>query len=192
MTLAKKDLFQMLIRSASALPPTTGTTAHYQKRLESAGSGCVILADVSSSMAEPAGARTKIEVLREALASAPPARIIAFSSIPVEIFSPEALPYPSGGTALHLALAMAATMRPERTLVVSDGRPDGEGEAMAAASVLPGTIDVIYCGPDSDAGARDFLMRLARTGGGRYVAYDLQRGSVALAPAIRKLLGSGT
>lgn len=121
----------------------------------------------------------------------PPAMLIAFSSSPVEIASAAELPEPSGGTALHLALDLAGTVRPLRTLVISDGQPDSEAAALTAAGAITGSIDVIYCGPDSDTAARAFLTRLARTGGGRYVHSDLVRSPVALGPAIRLMLGSG-
>jgi hypothetical protein len=188
--ITKHNPLQALLNRAAALP-ATGLTEHYQQRLNSSGSGLVILADVSSSMMESAGSRSKIDVLRGALASAPPARIVAFSSTAEEISSLATLPAPYGGTALHLALALASAMSPERTLVISDGRPDSEDAAIPVARRLSGTIDVIYCGPDSDTGARDFLMRLARTGGGRYVEHDLRRSATALAPSIRWLLSGG-
>jgi hypothetical protein len=53
---------------------------------------------------------------------------------------------------------------------------------------VPGIINVIYCGPENNHRARDFLMRLARAGGGAYVARDLCRGYAQLGTSIRGLL----
>lgn len=190
MTLSRTNPLQALIARAAAAPAETGAVAAHQRRLIGA-TGQIILADVSDSMAEAAGGRTKIEILREALVAAPPARLIAFSSTPIEIASAAALPAPSGGTALDLALDLAATHRPARTLVISDGQPDSEAGALAAADRLTGAIDVIFCGSDSNVEALAFLMRLARVGGGRFVSTDLRRAGPALAPAIRTMLLGG-
>lgn len=189
-TIARKDPLAALLRRAATLPATTGETARYQQRIDSAGVGTIIVADVSASMAEPAGERRKVEILRDALATAPPSRIVAFSSAPRELTRVEDLPSPSGGTALHLALDAAAAMAPAQTLVISDGEPDSESAALAAADLVPGTIDVLYCGPADNIKARDFLLRLARAGGGRYTAHDLRTAPMALGPAIRGLLAA--
>lgn len=191
MSLTKPNPFAGILKAASALPAETGATARFQRRLAATGSGVVVLADVSASMGDRAGSRRRIDVLREALVGAPPARLIAFASEPIEIDEPARLPAPAGGTALHLALDLAATLRPVRTLVISDGEPDSEDLALEAAERVPGTIDVIYCGPEENQRARDFLARLARAGAGRYTAHDLARRPEQLGPAVRALLGSG-
>ncbi len=182
---------QALIQQAAGQPAQAGAIARHQHRASTAGTGQIILADVSGSMAEPAwGGRRKIDVLREAIAGAPPARLISFSSRPDVLPSAEAIPEPNGSTALHLGLEEAAKLRPARTLVISDGRPDDEALALRAADALPGTIDVIYVGPDGDIEAIAFMRRLASRGGGRYYGHDLRKASAALlAPAIRGLLG---
>jgi hypothetical protein len=187
-------LQSLIAGAAKSLPATTGATARYHARLDGAGSSVAILADVSSSMDERAGSRRKADVLGEALVTLwpelPAARLIAFGSTAREVDSPADLPAPSGGTALHLALDAAAAHRPGRTVVISDGRPDSEDAAIAAADGVPGVIDVIYCGPDSDAQAIAFMHRLARKGGGRVVVRDIAREArPRLAPALRGLLG---
>lgn len=191
--IVSSDPLRALIRRAMGSSPDSGTLARYRVRADSAGSGQVVLADVSGSMAEDAwGGRRKVEVLRGALEGAGPARLIAFASRPTPVSSPAALPEPGGSTALHLALDEAARVRPARTLVVSDGRPDSEWDALAAADRLPGAIDVIYVGPDGDHAAIDFMRRLASRGGGRYHGCDLRRSSAPLlGSAVRALLGSG-
>lgn len=187
-------LQSLIAGAAQALPATTGQTDRFKARLDGAGAGVVILADVSSSMDERAGLRRKIEVLAEALNGLWPelrgARLIAFGSTAREVGSPSDLPAPSGGTALHLALEEAAAGRPGKTVVISDGRPDSESAALAAADRLPGVIDVIYCGPDSDQQAIDFMYRLARAGGGRIFIRDIARDpGLRLGSAIRALVG---
>lgn len=187
-------LQSLIAGAAKSLPATTGESARYKARLDGAGDSVVILADVSSSMAEGAGSRRKIDLLREALdsvhADLPAAVLIAFASTPAELPGPSALPSPAGGTALHLALDAAAQHRPRKTLVVSDGRPDDEARALESADRLPGVIDVIYCGPDGDAEALAFMSRLARVGGGRVVVRDVAREArPRLDGAVRRALG---
>jgi hypothetical protein len=177
-----------IIAQAAKLPATTGETARHQAeddrratRLVGAGTDALILADVSSSMDERAGSRRRIDILRDAvdtvLPQTPNGRLIAFHSIPSEV---TLLPEPQGGTALHLALQYAASLRPRRTLVISDGEPDDEAAALAQAEKLTGTIDVIYVGDDSNHKAIAFMRKLARAGCGRVIVKDLRRGSPAL------------
>jgi Mg-chelatase subunit ChlD len=175
------------------LPAVTGGTDRIRRRLDDAGSDIVVVADVSSSMAEPAGDRRKIDVLRDALATVPQdCRMVAFSSVAQDIRDAAGLPAPAGGTALDRALDHAGKYRPRRTIVISDGEPDNEAAALAAAGRLSGVIDVIYCGRDGNARALDFMRRLARAGGGAVVTYDISRqapnASVkALAAAVARL-----
>ncbi len=188
MTLVKQSPLQALIGRAAALPKDPGALARYEAKVEAAASGSVVVADVSSSMAESAGGRTKIAILREAMLTAPPARVVAFSCLPVEVASPGLLPEPSGSTALHLALDLVAGMCPRRTLVVSDGEPDSEERALEAAALVPGVIDVIYIGRDDNHRAKAFLLSLTRAGRGRYTEHDIRFRWAALAPAIRHAL----
>lgn len=180
----------LIRRAAQTLPAATGEVARFSDRMRDAGIDHVILADVSSSMAESAGARTKFELLRAALAAAyrPGIRLVAFSSTPTPCDSPAALPDPAGSTALHLALSAAATLRPRRTLVISDGQPDNRAAALEAARELPGLIDVLFVGPDSDKDAIAFMRQLASIGGGRVVVRDIKRTPDALPGVIRTLL----
>lgn len=191
-TLLKSSPFAALLVSAAAAPKETGLVARYQRRLDGPGAGHVVVADVSSSMAEAAGKRSKIAVLREALGTIPPgARLIAFATKAQEIESAAGLPFPMGSTALHLALDIVATFTPKRTLVISDGHPDSEEKAFLAAEKVSGAIDVLYCGPEDDARAQSFLRRLARAGAGRYETHDMRRPVAELGGVVRTLLGSG-
>jgi len=189
-------VFEGVIAQAAKTPHETGETRPFQRRLEGATDAVLILADVSSSMIEMAGARRKADLLEEALAGVrfgrPQAHVIAFSSWPQEVHPGCPLPVPSGGTALHQALAYTEPFRPRQTLVISDGRPDDEAKALSAADSLTGIIDVIYCGPDGDAEAIAFMRRLARAGGGRVVIHDVVKaartGPAELTSAVKGLL----
>jgi predicted metal-dependent peptidase len=187
-----KAMQAVIDQAAKTTPARTGEVERYSQRLRTAGSATVVLADVSGSMAEPAGQKLKIDVLREAMQTAVPADaiIIAFSSLPRQISSAAQLPHPDGGTALHLALDEAAKHRPRYTLVITDGRPDLPEVALERVTSLPGILDVIYCGPDSDIEAILFIRKLAQAGGGQAHVHDIRQAAAqrALAPAIRAAL----
>lgn len=166
----------------------------YRPRLES-GSGAAILADVSGSMAELAGSRPKIELLREALvdvlASHPDARLIAFASR-ARVCTPTDLPAPGGGTNLAGAIDTLVPAAPALTIVISDGQPDAAAAALTAAARLTGVIHTLYCGRDDDAAAIAFMRRLARLGAGSAVVHDLRRVQRALAQPLRALMAPTT
>jgi hypothetical protein len=133
----------------------------------------VILADVSDSMdrrdAGDNGCSRRIDVMRRglesALASRPDARLVAFQAQAWAIQGPHDLPLdPDGGTCVASAVRLAAQYRPDRTLLISDGSPYSEEEAFDAREHLPGRIDTLYCGPDHDEEAIDFMRRFARGG----------------------------
>ena len=186
---------QAVISAATRTTPRiTGETANHQQRHDRAGDTLALLADVSTSMAERAGAQTKHQILQDAIASIVQNRhVIAFHSIPVLLQSGAPLPQPTGSTALHLALDFAMALRPRHTIVISDGRPDDETAALAAAGRLSGRIDVIYTGPDDDAVALRFMQALARRGSGQVVVRDLVRGAgrTTLGTEIRRLALTG-
>ena len=168
------------LKAAARLPATTGTARHYRERAAGSGAAVLLLLDCSASMADMAGARSKLALLQEALDWLVPqlpadAGMIAFAASP-QLLAPGArLPDPAGGTALHLALDEAARHRPGRSIVVSDGQPDDAALAFEAAARLRGRIDTLYCGPDNDEAAKNFLRRLARAGAGRCVTIDIVR-----------------
>ena len=190
-----KPMQAMLTRAARTLPATTGETARYS-RLQHTDGPTLILCDVSYSMASPAGGRTRYDHLVEALKQVyrPEMSIIAFSAVAVSVARPEELPHPSGGTALHAALAEASKRRPAATLVISDGEPNEGTEdlAISIADQMTGRIDVIYCGPDNNAKAIKFLNRLAKVGAGSCVHHSWSApGQPRLAHTIQKLLLGG-
>ena len=191
-------VFAGIIADAAKTPKTTGATEKYAQRLNGAGTGSVILLDVSESMNQHVGTQTKITLLKRALSQTlglytqDRPVLLPFSSAVGKIDNLAQMPEPGGSTALHLALEYARTFSPRHTLVVSDGQPDSETAALVAADRLPGIIDVLYIGPDSDAAALAFMRKLARTGGGRFVSHDVvkQAAPAQLAQAVRGLLAA--
>ncbi len=196
MSQAIANPLQSLLEQA-AKQPTSGAVSRLRSRASGASGAVVILADTSASMSDWCGPDRKIDVLRRALSDAwpqlPGAHLIAFSTDPWTIRDPGALPPPGGSTALDRALAYIERLRPARTLVISDGRPDHAEAALAAADRITGRIDVIYCGPETDHIAIEFLQRLARdTGGTCHVATPAKGAPLNLIAPVRRLLLCGT
>ena len=132
----------------------------------------VVLADVSSSMATSDGGgrekKTRIQILREALATIPDGvKIIAFSDEAKEV-TRETIKLEWGGTALDVAIRAAAKYSPVRTVIISDGEPDSLTAARAAIEDLTGVVDVVYCGDPKNARASEFLQSLAKAGAGGF------------------------
>lgn len=180
----------ILKQAGQSLPATTGATAKYKARWNADGP-ILLIADHSGSMQSPAwGGQRKIDLLRMAVdqvMSEASCRLLVFSALVQES---RTVPEPASSTALHLALTHAAALRPRHSLVISDGQPDSEELALAAAETMTGVIDVLYIGPDGDKAAMDFMRRLARVGSGRYTAQDISRpaGPPALERTMRQLL----
>jgi Mg-chelatase subunit ChlD len=186
----------LIAKASKELPRETGETAKASARYGRSVPGRVVLVcDTSGSMDDSAGSRKKIDHLREAVADVWPELtdrvLIRFDSHATAIGDPSGLTAPSGGTALHLALDEAASHCPSRTIVISDGQPDSDALAIEAAERLCGRIDVIYCGPDSDTTAIDFMRRLARAGGGSVICTDVVKHATGRGVRIgcRRLLG---
>ena len=156
-------------------------------KLPEIGKSVVIVCDVSSSMMGVPFAR-----LQQALTSIwddlQSASILAFSSFVYPIEHPSQLPTPNGGTALHWALAAAAVQKPSKVIVISDGEPDDQQAAFEAAEEIPGVIDAIFVGDESDKIAIEFMKKLSRMGGGTVILRNLRDAKQLLAPAIKSLL----
>lgn len=159
---------------------------------ESLGASTVILADVSGSMKERAMEGTKIARLKDALkaiwAETPGAVLIAFSFDARRVETPKDLPEPSGGTDLHLALMEASRLAAAQVIVISDGRPSDPERCLEIAAEIPGTIDALYIGPETDVEAIQFMHRLGRAGAGDVVVADLTKVKSIVAP-LRGMLG---
>ena len=69
--------------------------------------------------------------------------------------------------------------------LISDGEPDDEAAALAAARRFPAAVNVFYCGPEGGPG-QDFLRRLAQATGGQYQPVSLAPAQAL--PALRRVL----
>ena len=145
----------------------------------------VIIADVSGSMRGD-----KITRLKRELSNLWPeinARLLAFSDVARWCDGPNDLPEVGGSTNLRRALELAAKVWPSEVIVISDGRPQDETGALDAASLIPGTVSVLFVGPDDDQIGADFMRRLAALGGGLFAHRDLAR-NLAIGDDLRKML----
>jgi len=180
--------FAAILQRAAKKAPE-GRASQALKRVKDASEFEFLLCDISSSMLEPAaGGKQKFNLLEEALEGLKNSslRVVYFSSSCRE-GTLDRVPYPGGGTALHLALAYAGKFRPKRTVIISDGHPDNQNLALQEADSMTGTIDVLYCGPETDTEGIAFLQALTTRTGGRTVTCDLVKQSSLAAP-LTKLL----
>ncbi len=166
---------------------TTQLATTVQDSANDTGAAVVILCDVSGSMRGK-----RIERLRQALQNLWPeirkARLLAFSDEVKAVAEPQSLPEPGGGTVMHLALYAAAKLMPAKAILISDGLPEDQERALVAASCVPGVVDVIFVGDADDKQATDFMMKLARIGGGQSVVRDIGKSAALLAPTLREML----
>jgi len=160
---------QALVDQASKAKES-GKIDLYAQRINANPAGVSAIAlDTSGSMNErvESGAR-KIDVLRQSLDR--PLSVdevaITFNCICTQLPSLQAIPEPGGGTAMHLALAEIANLKPRQTLVISDGRPDLKQKVLAEAKGVTGVINTLYIGSDDDLEAIEFMRQLARVGCG--------------------------
>ena len=150
-----------------------GPLAQMRKRFDKASDALVIVADVSGSMQGLIGSlnMSKWDQLKVALddicKAYPGVKIIAFGS-QAKFVQAGRLPGPNeGSTELGNALKLAATLKPRKTIVISDGQPtDHEAAILDVAAHMTGAIDTIYCGPENDLRPIEFLKRLAKDTGG--------------------------
>jgi len=151
----------------------------------------VLVCDYSGSMGDLVNGTRKIDHLRIAVADClkrwPDMRIVAFSAIAQEV---KAVPEPYGGTDLTAGLSVTAEMKPERSVVITDGYPNDRHTALDMAKKMSGVIDVVYCGHDTDLDAIQFMQDLAAAGCGRQVTWEGQ--TLALGEHVERLmLGAG-
>lgn len=151
------------------------------------GVAVVIVADISGSMSGKKFERLKAG-LAELVESVPGCKILAFNDLAVWVEGPGSIPTPDGSTDLAQALEKANAAFPPRVVVISDGHPNNDVAALAAAERCPGQIDVRYIGPDDDRHAIAFMQRLAHMGGGQVVTGDLANDAAICGP-VRAMLG---
>jgi hypothetical protein len=134
-----------------------------------------------------------VKRLREHLAQmwaevTPFTKLFGFNVTVFEVERPENLPEPHGGTDLHVAFDQIAKYWPAQVILLSDGLPSSPEKALEAAAKLPGTIDAIFVGPESDRRGIEFMRRLTTANGGQTVVRDLHASRAILGPAIREML----
>jgi Mg-chelatase subunit ChlD len=130
--------------------------------------------DVSGSMDNKIGEKRKIDHLRDVMSAYPDANILCFSSN-VNRATGKSIPEPNGSTDLAKAFRYinenaknitAISERPERIILVSDGEPDDEYDALEQSKVLSIPVDIIFIGKKDSKGYK-FMQKLASTTGGQ-------------------------
>ena len=142
----------------------------------------IVLVDTSSSMQamDAPGGKTRYDAACAELANLQatiPGKVavISFASTGDVIFCPNGQPFNlEGGTGLASALEFAkiADVPDMRFVVISDGQPDSEREALKVAATYLNRIDAIFVGPEDDQRGRSFLAKLASAKGGQSVTAD--------------------
>lgn len=135
---------------------------------------CIIVVDVSGSMhaADSRGGKTRYTVACEELRKLQetmPGRIAVVSFSDAAKYVPSGVPLLDGGgtdlaTALRFVHIADGTVR---FFVISDGQPNDEAAALAAAKRFKSKIDCIFVGPEGGYG-QEFLHRLAKASGGDF------------------------
>ena len=180
-----------IIQQAAELPDT-GIASNYLQRIGSGQPGifCLLL-DTSGSMdSDCKGKQTRLDVLRKAVEAIDwqQYQMFVFDNICRQITHPEALRNCAGGsTNLALGLREIGKLNPAQTIIISDGEPNSETDALAAASELTGTISTVFIGDDSDKDAIAFMQKLATLGCGKTFIRDLGRGHLELSATIKQL-----
>jgi Mg-chelatase subunit ChlD len=153
----------------------------------------LLLVDCSGSMGEyiRAGGR-KIDALRKVVTAlrethATPLAAFGLYGDPVQVV--DTVPEPMGGTPIDLAIDFGRREGATHLVVVTDGCPNSEDSAFAAARAFGHPIDVFYIGDGNDSGSR-FAAALAKMTGGTCELTDLGKPR-ELAGKITLLLGDG-
>ena len=152
----------------------------------------IIIVDTSGSMGahDSRGGKSRYDVACEELKNLQtslPGKLALLSFSDDVIFCPSGIPFNyQGGTQLAKALKFArvADVTGIRFIVLSDGEPDSEDEALKVAKTFNAKIDTIFVGPENGEG-REFLKRLAAASGGRGVTATQVK---ELAATVEKLL----
>lgn len=157
---------------------------------------CIIIVDTSSSMSahDSRGGKSRYEVACEELKTLQtnlPGKLALLSFSDDVIFCPNGIPFNyEGMTDLARALKFAKMgdlASGMRFIVISDGEPNDEQDALKVAKTYRNRIDTIFVGPEGSSGA-DFLKKLAHASGGQTVTADRVK---ELAANVQKLLLAG-
>jgi hypothetical protein len=154
----------------------------------------IIIVDTSGSMGacDSRGGRSRYEVACEELKNLQaslPGKLALLSFSDQVLFCPNGIPYNfDGGTDLAGALKFAkvADVTGMRFIVISDGEPHSEEDALRVAKTFKARIDCIFVGPEGGSG-QAFLNRLAKASGGQGVTAEKVK---ELSTTVRGLLTS--
>jgi Mg-chelatase subunit ChlD len=140
----------------------------------------IVIVDVSGSMDEndARGGQTRYNVACTELARLQrdlPGKVAVVGFSSWVNFEPTGKPiFQGGGTNLAEALRF---VHPAdgcvKFILISDGEPDNQAEALQVARTFTSKIDVVYVGPEGSIyGGQEFLRKLAAATGGRYVVAE--------------------
>lgn len=127
----------------------------------------VFLLDVSGSMNERIGDKSKIDCLKNIMTNYPDNRKVSFSTTVQEGMIPQA----EGKTNMSLGFKHLQSSINISIVLVSDGEPDSPGDALTEAVKLRVPVNVIYIGERGDKGD-GFMRGLAKITGGTYNRVD--------------------
>ena len=155
----------------------------------------IIIVDTSGSMhaTDSRGGKSRYDVacaeLKHLQGSLPGKLALLSFSDDVQ-FCPSGVPFDfGGGTDLAKALKFAKVAdlaSGMRFIVISDGEPNDESEALKVAKTYRNRIDTIFVGPEGGSG-QAFLNQLAKASGGQGVTADRVK---ELADTTQKLLAA--
>lgn len=158
------------------------------------GGNAALVMDLSGSMSTfMRNGKTRRDGLAEAVAEilreAKPV-LIAFGGMEDIRIVGQVPAHPEGGTPLAEAIEFAGARLHEHIVVLSDGEPNHEENALHAARNFKGRIDVIFVGDPGGPGER-FLKELAALTGGTSFTGDLSKPK-ELSSGVIGLLAAGT
>jgi hypothetical protein len=141
-----------------------------------ANADVIIIVDTSGSMEahDSRGGKSRYDVACEELKNLQaslPGKLALLSFSSDVLFCPNGIPFDFGGMtdlAKALKFAKMADVTGMRFIVISDGEPDSEQDALDVAKTYKNRIDTIYVGSEHGAG-QEFLKRLAKASGGQGV-----------------------
>lgn len=153
---------------------------------------CIIIVDTSSSMSQhdSRGGKSRYDVACDelkTLQASLPGKLALLSFSDDTIFCPNGIPFNyEGMTDLARALKFAkmGDITGMRFIVISDGEPNDEDEALKVARTYKNKISTIYVGPENGSG-QEFLKRLANATGGANVTAEKVK---ELASSVQRLL----
>lgn len=153
----------------------------------------VILVDTSGSMSnhDSRGGKSRYDVACEELRilqANNPGKILVISFSDTAIVCLGGVPqYLGGGTMVSRALEYARTydLPAMKFILISDGEPTDEIQALRVAKTYKNPISTVYVGPEDHPYGREFLSRLASLSGGSSVSADRVK---ELAATVERLL----